>query len=347
MSPMRRPVLRSRRVPLSIKHPFLCFLALVFAVGVHAVPSSAEAQEEPPASLRIGVLEFGTVRWTLDVVEHHGLAAEHGLDLEIVPLGSTNAVTVALQGGAVDVIVSDWIWVSRQRAEGRDYVFRPYSVAVGGVVVNPEAGISELEDLRGKRFGVAGGPVDKSWLLLRAYARKQLGEDMAQVVEPTYAAPPLLNSLMLRGRLPAVLNYWHYSARLEAAGMQPMLSVDEILKGLGISEQVPVLGWVFDEQWGRANRQTLDGFFEAVDEAMVRLAESDDEWERIRPLTKAENDAVLAALREGYRAGIPGAWGPPQVEAARSVFEILVEEGGRDLAGRGEGLSAGTFWGVE
>lgn len=340
---MRRLVSRLRRVHRAVRRHSLWILPLAVLVGSGAaLRGPAEAAEA--TTLRIGVLEFGTVRWTLDVVEHHGLAAEHGLDLEIVPLGSTNAVTVALQGGAVDIIVSDWIWVSRQRAEGRDYVFRPYSVAVGGIMVDPEADISGLEDLDGRAFGVAGGPVDKSWLLLRAYGRKMLGEDLAEVVEPTYAAPPLLNSMMMRGRIPAVLNYWHYAARLEAAGMQELLSIEQVLQGLGIAEQVPVLGWVFDEQWGRHNREPLDAFMEVVDDAVQRLAESDEEWERIRPLTKAENDAVLAALRAGYRAGIPETWGPEQVEAARRVFDILVEEGGRDLAGRGKALSRGTFW---
>src|SRR5690606_9323803 len=129
--------------------------------------------------------------------------------LQVLPLGSKNAVSVALQGGAVDLIVSDWIWVSRQRAAGRPYTFVPYSVATGAVVVRPDAGIEELADLQGRRLGVAGGPVDKSWLLLQAYAHRTLGKDFAASLEPTFAAPPLLNQLLLRRELPAVLNYWH------------------------------------------------------------------------------------------------------------------------------------------
>ena len=40
-------------------------------------------------------------------------------------------------------------------------------MAVGGVMVRPDSGVYTLADLRGKRLGVAGGPLDKSWLLLR------------------------------------------------------------------------------------------------------------------------------------------------------------------------------------
>ena len=81
------------------------------------------------------------------------------------------------------LIVTDWIWVSRQRAQGRLYAFVPYSLTVGSLMVRPDAGIRTLGDLRGKRVGVAGGPIDKSWLLLRAYARRTLGEDLTKLAE--------------------------------------------------------------------------------------------------------------------------------------------------------------------
>ncbi|MEJ2592866.1 MAG: ABC transporter substrate-binding protein [Candidatus Thiodiazotropha sp.] len=140
-------------------------------------------------TLRIGVLKFGTVNWGLDVIHEHGLDKAEGIKMEIVPLASKSATHVAIQGGAVDMIVTDWLWVSRQRGDGRDYTFVPASHLVGAVMVNPDAGIKTLADLEGKRIGVAGGPVDKSWLLLRAYGREKLGVDLAKAAQPSYAAP--------------------------------------------------------------------------------------------------------------------------------------------------------------
>lgn len=60
----------------------------------------------------MGVLKFGTVSWELDTIKHHGLDAAEGIDLQVVELASNQATQVALQGGAVDMIVSDWLWVS-------------------------------------------------------------------------------------------------------------------------------------------------------------------------------------------------------------------------------------------
>lgn len=296
------------------------------------------------APVRVGVLKFGTVNWELDVVQHHKLGADNGISLTVVPLGSKNATSVALQGDAVDIIVTDWVWVSRQRAEGRKFVFFPYSLTVGSLFVRPDAGIIKLADLEGKKLGIAGGPVDKSWLLLRAYSKKTLDLDLKQAAEPTFAAPPLLNQLMLQGDLPAVLNYWHYGARLEAAGMRPLIQVTDIMAGLGVSGSVPLLGWVFEEQWAAQNRDALVGFLRSSYAAKAILDGNEDEWQRIRPLTKAEDDKTLAALRDSYRLGIPRQFGEPELTAARQVFSLLAKEGGRDLVGRSNELTAGTFW---
>ena len=78
----------------------------------------AGATELCANKLRVGVLKFGTVNWELNVIQHHGYARQEGVELEIVKLASKNATAVALQSGSVDMIVTDWVWVSRQRAEG-------------------------------------------------------------------------------------------------------------------------------------------------------------------------------------------------------------------------------------
>jgi NitT/TauT family transport system substrate-binding protein len=294
--------------------------------------------------VRVGALKFGTVSWELDVVLTHGLAARKGVDVVVVPLASKSATQVAIQGDAVDVIVTDWVWVSRQRAEGRDYTFAPYSTALGAVMVDPKSGIVKLADLKGKRLGVAGGPVDKSWLLLRAHGRRNLGEDMAKVVTPSFAAPPLLNELALRGELPAVLNFWHYAARLEAAGMTSLISVNQLLEELGVETKLPMIGWVFHEQWASSHKKALLDFLSASMEAKKLLAESDSEWERLRPLLRVSDDAEVKTLRNAYRDGIPKCFGEKEIRAAEQVYEILAKEGGRDLVGSSPTLSEGTFW---
>ncbi len=82
-------------------------------------------------------------------------------------------------GGAVDAIVEDWLFVSRQRSDGVPLTFIPYSSNVGAVMVKADSPIATLADLKGKKLGIAGGPLDKGWLMLQAYAKEKDGLDLA------------------------------------------------------------------------------------------------------------------------------------------------------------------------
>ena len=317
-------------------------LSILPVLWLVLLPAASAAAEE--VTIRDGILQYGTANWELDVMERKGFAAAEGVRLKLVPLALKDAANIAIQGGAVDVIVTDWIWVARQRAEGRDYTFAAYSRAVGGVMVRPDAGARSIADLRGKRLGVGGGPLDKSWLLLRAYARKTQGEDAATLFKPDFAAPPLLNALMLKGEIPAALTAWNFAARLRAAGMKEILNLDEMLKGLGVEGELPMLGWVFSEAWAERNRPAVEGFLRASDKAKKLMRESDAVWDELQPLTKAEDAATRAALRDGFRAGIPDADSRNNEAVARKVLKILSEEGGTALVGTASSLPAGTFW---
>jgi NitT/TauT family transport system substrate-binding protein len=309
-----------------------------------AASTLCHATEPPGATLRVGVLQFGTVAWELDVIQMHKLAQKRGLALSIVPLASGDASTVALQGGAVDVIVSDWIWVTRQRAEGSNYSFAPYSNAVGALMVKADSGLRSVADLKGKSVGISGGPSDKTWLLLRAYASKKLNLDLATAARPVYAAPPLLNELALSKQVDAALNVWHYDARLEANGMRPLIKLPEILAGLGVDKPIPLIGWVFREDWAAQNPQVMERFMAASMEAKALMANSDAEWERLKPLMRAEDNATFVALKNGYRNGIPTCDYANSQGNVAAVFKLLAETGGEKLVGKSKTLSEGTFW---
>ena len=117
---------------------------------------------------------YGSVNWELKLIKELSLDKNNGFNLEIVELASKNAAAVALQGGAVDMIVTDWFWVSRQRNEGRLFTFVPHSMAAGGLIVAKDSSIKNEKDLRGKKIGIAGGQVDKGWLIFRAYFKKRI-----------------------------------------------------------------------------------------------------------------------------------------------------------------------------
>ena len=290
-------------------------------------------------AIRVGVLRFGTVSWEIEIIRAHGLAS-----VEARELAAPQAAQIALQAGQVDAIVVDWMWVARQRASGADWSFVPFSNAVGALVAPESSPVRSVADLAGRRLGVAGSPLDKSWLILRAYAKDRLGLDLDTATERSFAAPSLLAEQMKLGRLDAMLTFWPFAARAEAAGARRVMAVEDAVAGLGIGAGVPYLGYTFSTAWAQRNPETLAGFIAASRQARGILARSDDEWRRLAPLTGASNDAELAKLRDWYRAGMPHKWGTDERDAASKLFALMARIGGPALVGPIASIPPGTFW---
>ncbi|MER9063465.1 ABC transporter substrate-binding protein [Mesorhizobium sp. M0698] len=295
------------------------------------------------AKVRIGVLKFGTVSWELDTLKRHKLDEANRIDLEIVYFAGEDATNVALLAGAIDMIVTDWLWVSRQRSEGGDLTLAPYSTAVGAIMVKEESPIRTLADLKEKKIGVAGGPLDKSWLLVQALARRDHGLDLPTACDVVFGAPPLISEKAMQGELDAVLNFWHFCARLEANGFRRLIGADDATKALGASGPVSALGYVFHDQWARDNPDAARGFVKASKQAKDLLARSDDEWLRLAPLIRAEGKE-LEKLRDRYRQGIPRRPVAEEAVDAGKLYHVLAAIGGEKLVGGAPEMAPGTFW---
>lgn len=321
---------------------FCTILYLVFGVFFgQAATAKTGAQNQ---IVRVGVLQFGTVRWELDVIERYGLAERYQLDIQVTPLASTQATLTALQSGAVDVIVGDWIWAARQRQFNRAYAFYPYSSSAASVMVDPKSGIHSLADLRGKKVGVAGGPVNKSWILYKAYARKAHQLDLARDANIKFAAPPILNELLVKGELDAVINFWHFSARLEDRGYQQLMAMEDVLTEFSIDGFVPVLGWLFKQSWADDKTDTLNRFLAASYHARGILLNSDNEWALLQPLVAIESQSLKQRLRDRYRLGIPRRFGMAEIDSTRQLSRVLKAEAGSELSGPLHHLPDDLFW---
>ncbi|MGI9384118.1 MAG: ABC transporter substrate-binding protein, partial [Methyloligellaceae bacterium] len=199
-------------------------------------------------------------------------------------------------------------------------------------------------DLKSRTIGVAGGPLDKSWLLLTAFARRSAGIDLIAETHQVFGAPPLLAEKARQGELDAVLNYWHYCARLEAGGFRRLVDVHAAMAGLGAEGRLPMIGYVFSEAWAKRSPELIAGFLRASAEANALLAGSEREWERLRPLMRAGDDTTWRLLRDRFREGIPKPGSSVDDADAALLFGVLVKLGGSKLVGPGGSMAAGTFW---
>jgi NitT/TauT family transport system substrate-binding protein len=319
----------------------MAFTKAIGAAATALVLIANSAWAEMPV-LKAAVLEIGTVNWELDTIKHNGFDTANGFTLDVQGVAGGPAAQVAFQGGEADVIVSDWLWVARQRADGHDYVFVPYSKAVGGLLVKGDSPVQTLADMKGKKIGIAGGPLDKSWLILRAYAEQEYGMDLAAETEQVFGAPPLIFKTALQGETDGAINFWHFMAKMEAAGMRSVISVADAAQALGLDPETPLLGYVFKGEMLQEHPELVNGFAQASRDAKHLLADDQAAWDRLKDRMNVNNDAQFEALIAGYRAGIPSD-APVDEEAAGKMLALMARLGGAELTGKADTLPEGVF----
>lgn len=116
---------------------------LALIIGSLIFSASSFAAEK--TVLRIGVQSSGTLDWELEV-----LPPSPDFEIKAQPVATAEAAKIALQSGAVDMIVSDWLFVSQSRNNGADFTFYPYSNTAGALVVAKNSTIQNIKDLAGK-----------------------------------------------------------------------------------------------------------------------------------------------------------------------------------------------------
>ncbi len=300
---------------------------------------------ETLGTVRVGVLQYGTLNWEMELIQQKQLAEAYQLRVEPVYLSSSQALLVALQGGKVDVILNDWLWVAKQSAAGRHYYFSPYSSNAGVLITQPQLSFEQAEQWRGKRLGIAGGKVNKNFILYSAYFQQRFGLDLAQDLELIFAAPPLLNALMAQGKLDAVINFWHYAAQLSAQGMATALTMDEVIAISGQTESVPTLGWVFNHQFADASVQRINAFLAMSQHAAQQLLSDDEQWRQLSSFTDVYEPSVRPYLIQAYRSGRMTTLTPAISKGIENLYSFLrTLPQGAALTGTAASLPAQLLW---
>jgi NitT/TauT family transport system substrate-binding protein len=312
--------------------------ALAFAAGGY-LTSGAEAADR----LRIAIQKTGTAAWELEVMKAHGLDKAANLDIETTELASTEAGKIALEGGAVDMIIGDWLWAARERALGDKLLFTPYSTVLGAVMAPKDSEVHSVADLAGKSIGVAGGSLDKSWLLLRAAALGE-GHDLTRDARPSYGAPPLIAEKLAQGETDTALEYWNFAADLEGRGFRRAIEMADVEKALGATGPVAMVGYVFSESFAASHKDALKRFFVAAAQARKIMAEDPGAWAPIKARLRLKDDAALAVYRQRYLEGVPKRTIAEEAADASILYRRLAAIGGEALVGRAKDLDTGLFY---
>lgn len=305
--------------------------------AITAIALCAHAQEV----LKLATMDTGTVNWELDTIKSNNLDTDNGFSLEVQGMAG-DATKIAFESEQADAMVADLVWVIGQNANGRDYLFFPYSKNVGALLTKADSGISDLEGLKGKKVGIAGGSLDKNWLILKAYASSKMGMDLQGETEQVYGAPPLIMQSAMSGEVDAALNFWHFQAKMQNAGMVPVVDINAIAQELGLDPETPLLGYVLRRDYADAHPEVVAGLTTASKAAKELIKSDDEAWNALRERVNPSDDAQFAALRAAFIAGIPS-YEPVNVDGVNALLKVLSENGGSELVPEGATANADMF----
>lgn len=321
-------------------------IARLAFLGIALVAATVLSGFSPETyKLTLALQGTGTAKWEMAAMSALGIDKKYKLDLTINDVADSPAGQVALQAKAADIVLSDFVWVNLQRHQGNMVTMVPHSLTVGGLMVDPSAGIKSIADLKGKTMAVSGSPTDKTFVILSADYAKQTGGNLSDDATIKFGAPPLVNEIFTGGQAQASLNLWNWNSRAKLAGKTQLMSVGDMLADLGVTQTPPLLGWTFFEDNANAHKDAFKAFFDASFETKQALLTDDGIWDQIRDVMNVkDNDALFKQLRDDYRAGIVQHYIASDMDAAAESFAVMAKFGGSDVVGDVTDLADGTFY---
>ena len=185
----------------------ITFLVFCLALGAHA--------EEPLAAVRLGNLKFahyGAVSYMQE------LGAKHGLRIEERMFAKGVDIIPGILAGEIDIAASAADAAIAARAAGAP-IYVVAGFARGGARIVAKEGIKTLQDLRGKKVGVARGGAQELLLLAElSKAGLTWSDKPGKDVLLLYLAYADLNQALAAGSIDAICQSEPQSAQAIARG---------------------------------------------------------------------------------------------------------------------------------
>ncbi len=307
----------------------LAWFVVIATVG----SGTAAAQQAMP--IKVGLESAGTFSWVVYAMHYYGLDAKYGLDVQSTKYATKQASRLALQEGAADIVVDDFIGVVQDRNNGIPVqAVYPYSKATGGVVVRADSPITSIADLKGKTIA-ASSLGDKSLLILRALTTSKYGFDPQVDGKVLSAAPPLMTQLLASGKIDAAIPYWHFVARMVGSGQdRNIMNVTDMLAQLGMRTDLPILVVVARQG---ADPKAVTAFLAAMKETEQRMSADsmDGVWQKIldQGLYSLPDPSLFPSVRKRWEAGLPTAWNQGVIDGLVTLVNQLVKVAGANVVG--------------
>lgn len=252
------------------------------ALGTVGMPAIVRAQ----TPIRVGYLHTLAVDGQLWLADHMGTWAEQGLAPEFIQFTTGLELFQAMIGGSIDMLSTGAV-ISNFPARGQGKMFMTNCVefATAQLWVNPEAGVSSFEDLKGKRISTTRGTTAHVFLANALKANNLVPDQDVEIINQRMSEAV---TSFISGAVPAVALWvpFNIAVREQVSGAKMLVDASEYYPEAAI-----VSGWAAG-----------NGFFEENPETLKQVIEA---WIPANDYLVAEPDEAVQILQEKYYQQVP------------------------------------------
>lgn len=312
----------------------------VFAVALTAAVPSMAANDPPAANyqgdggvVRLTNLGAGTNAFAVFTMQKFNLDKKYGFELQIVPVGNSQAAMTAVQSGGADVAVADLMMLASLRHAGvKIMAIVPMFKWGDHIIVPTSSPIQNLGDLRGKKVGTDTRN-DTTWFVIRAAAMKTYNLDLERDASVQEGGVGLLRGLIEQGKLDATFMYNNITPAMTVTGkFRVLYQMRDLLGQLGLDGDVPFLFHAAAESYAGVHPANIRAYLAAYREAVQILNVNDDIWMEEGRIQKMA-DAAIPPLRDEMRADLMSKFEPGTEAGIRNMFDILLATAGPKVLG--------------
>ena len=140
------------------------------------------------------------------------------------------------------------------------------------------------------------------------------------------------------------MQFWNFAADLELRGFHPLLDMRMVEKGLGASDNVAMVGYVFHDDFAQHHAELIQKFLAVTRQAKAILVQDESEWVPIMARLKQSAPTAAALYRQRYSEGISRRGLADEEADARLLYQTLARLGGPELVGAAAALDPGTYY---
>lgn len=228
--------------------------------------------------LRVALLEQAG-SGTVYVAAERGIFEDHGLDVEILPLGSGPAIIPGVIAGEFDVGFAAMNVIANAHLEGLPikaiapaYFEQAPEHLVFGVMATTE--VENVADLPGKVVAInAVGTISEFAFMARF---RELGINPDEV-DFLLVDIPEMEPAFAQGRIDAAMVTEPFITTIEEAGVARVISPGAMPPEIVGDQRVLISSFLVSEEWLAENQETATAFVAAVDEAAGQMNEDLDQ----------------------------------------------------------------------